>query len=260
MIWSKIFGYLYVIWQLFSLVPELYLSVSMTCTIFPDFLLLGGTWLLNCSWAQWPLDVRSGACTDGKTDRLNSQVNWKNKGIKITYRYFLYPQISLLLSYCSCVFSHEIFTTVPRTRTRVTAKKWQRFEWKTDEVTHCLACSREAYVTLTTAVSLSVFTGSKREGLLDSVWLMRGNELLLHLSEASNGKINAVKDPAGGPENPQTSKSIMNQFDRQQWEPHVIHLKNSLCSESFGQHELCTLSLKQAVTKQGSRRNSSRPQ
>lgn len=101
------------------------------------------------------------------------------------------------------VFFHiRSFTTVPRTRTRVMAKKWQRFELKTDEVTYCLACSREAYVTLTTAVSLSVFTGSERVGLLDSVWLIRGNELLLHLREASNGKINAVKDPAGGRENP----------------------------------------------------------
>lgn len=139
----------------------------MTCTIFPDFLSLGGTWLLNCSWAQWPLDVRSGACTDGKTDRLSSQVNWKNKRYK---NHFLVLSLSsnfiTFVRLQMCFFHMRFFTTAPRTRTRVTAKKRQRFEWKTDEVTHCLACSREAYVTLTTAVSLSVFTGSKRVGFV----------------------------------------------------------------------------------------------
>lgn len=48
---------------------------------------------------------------------------------------------------------------------------------KSDEGTYCLACSRDAYVTLTTAVSLSVFTERetrqvcKRDRLLNTAYL-----------------------------------------------------------------------------------------
>lgn len=122
---------------LFVSVHNLYTILVMNTYIqyFQIFFSLGGTWLLNCSSAEWPLDVRSGACTDGKTDRQSSQVNKQNKG---RIQFLGLSSISNVMTFCPHTvdvpfFSTTLFKPAPRTRTRASAKKmseaWAEDGW-----------------------------------------------------------------------------------------------------------------------------------
>lgn len=105
----------------------------------------------------------------------------------------------LFFSYCRCVFSHKIFYNGAKNKNTCDGKEMTEV-WVEDGWGDLLPGVLSGSVRDVDHCSLAVCVHWEREGRF--VRLIRGNELLLHLSEASNGKINAVKDPAGGRENP----------------------------------------------------------